>query len=76
MTCPRAAQRLDFVTFHYKGFLEDGKKFDQTYGRDPIRIQLGVGMAMAGLDKGLKGEEKIRRFLTKVYQWLEKRRGF
>ncbi len=28
--CPRAAKRKDFVTFHYKGFLEDGKKFDQT----------------------------------------------
>uniref|UniRef100_A0A914EEJ2 peptidylprolyl isomerase n=1 Tax=Acrobeloides nanus TaxID=290746 RepID=A0A914EEJ2_9BILA len=53
--CPHAAKRLDFVTFHYKGFLEDGKKFDQTYGREPIRIQLGVGMIMAGLDKGLRG---------------------
>uniref|UniRef100_A0A7E4ZXT3 peptidylprolyl isomerase n=1 Tax=Panagrellus redivivus TaxID=6233 RepID=A0A7E4ZXT3_PANRE len=53
--CPRAAQRLDFVTFHYKGFLEDGKKFDQTYARGPIRVQLGVGMVMPGLDKGMRG---------------------
>ncbi|CAD5209071.1 unnamed protein product [Bursaphelenchus xylophilus] len=53
--CPRPAQRLDFVTFHYKGFLEDGKKFDQTYGRGPITIQLGTGMTMPGLDKGLRG---------------------
>ncbi|KAI6233047.1 Peptidylprolyl isomerase [Aphelenchoides fujianensis] len=50
--CPRAAKRLDFVTFHYKGFLEDGKKFDQTYGRGPVKIQLGTGMVIPGLDKG------------------------
>lgn len=29
--CPHKAKRKDFVTFHYKGFLEDGKKFDQRY---------------------------------------------
>ena len=55
MECPRAAKRLDFVTFHYKGFLEDGKRFDHTYGRGPIRIQLGTGMTMPGLDKGMRG---------------------
>jgi hypothetical protein len=44
--CPHAAKRLDFLTFHYKGFLEDGKKFDQTYGRVPIRLQLGTGMVL------------------------------
>uniref|UniRef100_A0A915B1N1 peptidylprolyl isomerase n=1 Tax=Parascaris univalens TaxID=6257 RepID=A0A915B1N1_PARUN len=53
--CPRAAKRKDFVTFHYKAFTEAGKKFDQTYGKEPIRIQLGVGMTMPGLDKGLQG---------------------
>uniref|UniRef100_A0A914MWE8 peptidylprolyl isomerase n=1 Tax=Meloidogyne incognita TaxID=6306 RepID=A0A914MWE8_MELIC len=55
--CPRKARRLDFVTFHYKGFSEAGKKFDQSYGRenDGIKIQLGVGMTMPGLDKGIKG---------------------
>ncbi|KAF7635751.1 Peptidylprolyl isomerase, partial [Meloidogyne graminicola] len=55
--CPRKARRLDFITFHYKGFSEAGKKFDQSYGRekDGIKIQLGVGMIMPGLDKGLKG---------------------
>ncbi|CAK5079547.1 unnamed protein product [Meloidogyne enterolobii] len=55
--CPRKARRLDFVTFHFKGFSEAGKKFDQSYGRekDGIKIQLGVGMTMPGLDKGVKG---------------------
>uniref|UniRef100_A0A914N8B8 peptidylprolyl isomerase n=2 Tax=Meloidogyne TaxID=189290 RepID=A0A914N8B8_MELIC len=55
--CPRKARRLDFVTFHFKGFSEAGKKFDQSYGRenDGIKIQLGVGMTMPGLDKGIKG---------------------
>ncbi|TKR92356.1 hypothetical protein L596_007027 [Steinernema carpocapsae] len=55
LECPRKARRKDFVTFHYKGFAEDGKRFDHTYGRAPIRIQLGVGMAMPGLEKGLRG---------------------
>lgn len=55
--CPRAAKRLDFITFHYKGFSEKGKKFDQSYGttKNGIRIQLGVGMVMPGLDKGMRG---------------------
>lgn len=61
--CPRKAKRKDFVTFQYKGYLEDGKKFDQTYGRQPIRVQLGVGMMMPGLDKGLKGmcDQELRK---------------
>jgi len=41
--------------FNFKCFLETGKKIDQTYGREPIRMQLGVGLAMPGLDKGLRG---------------------
>lgn len=37
--------------------MEDGKRFDHTYqsGRGPIRIQLGTGMVIPGLDKGLRG---------------------
>lgn len=53
--CKHKAKRMDFVTFHYKCFLENGKKIDQTYGREPIRMQVGVGLAMPGLDKGLRG---------------------
>uniref|UniRef100_A0A915PT56 peptidylprolyl isomerase n=1 Tax=Setaria digitata TaxID=48799 RepID=A0A915PT56_9BILA len=53
--CPRAAKRKDFITFHYKAFTEANKKCDQSYGREPIRIQLGVGMIMPGLDKGMRG---------------------
>uniref|UniRef100_A0A8R1XXZ0 peptidylprolyl isomerase n=1 Tax=Onchocerca volvulus TaxID=6282 RepID=A0A8R1XXZ0_ONCVO len=53
--CPRAARRKDFITFHYKAFTEANKKCDQSYGREPIRIQLGVGMIIPGLDKGMRG---------------------
>lgn len=53
--CPRAAKRKDFVVFHYKTFTEDGKKVFQTYGGEPVSMQLGVGMTLPGLDKGLKG---------------------
>uniref|UniRef100_A0A1I7XEU9 peptidylprolyl isomerase n=1 Tax=Heterorhabditis bacteriophora TaxID=37862 RepID=A0A1I7XEU9_HETBA len=44
-------------------FTEDGKKVHQSYGGQAPRIQLGVGMAMPGLDKGLKGmcNEELRK---------------
>ncbi|VDK72721.1 unnamed protein product [Litomosoides sigmodontis] len=53
--CPHAAKRKDFITFHYKAFTEANKKCDQSYGSEPIRIQLGVGMIIPGLDKGIRG---------------------
>lgn len=28
--CPKKAKRKDFITFHYKAYLEDGKKIDQS----------------------------------------------
>lgn len=61
--CAAAARRKDFVTFHYKVFTEEGKKVHQTYGEGPVTIQLGVGMTMPGLDKGLKGmcNEELRK---------------
>uniref|UniRef100_A0A0K0DH70 peptidylprolyl isomerase n=1 Tax=Angiostrongylus cantonensis TaxID=6313 RepID=A0A0K0DH70_ANGCA len=61
--CEVAAKRKDFVTFHYKVFTEEGKNVYQTYGESPVTIQLGVGMAMPGLDKGLKGmcAEELRK---------------
>ncbi|KAK6106821.1 FKBP-type peptidyl-prolyl cis-trans isomerase family protein [Brugia pahangi] len=55
VNCPRAAKRKDFITFHYKAFTEANKKCDQSYGHEPIRIQLGVGMIIPGLDKGMRG---------------------
>uniref|UniRef100_A0A8R1DKK2 peptidylprolyl isomerase n=2 Tax=Caenorhabditis japonica TaxID=281687 RepID=A0A8R1DKK2_CAEJA len=61
--CPHQSKRLDFITFHYKVFTEDNKKVYQTYGTGPVTIQLGTGMIMPGLDKGLKGmcAEELRK---------------
>lgn len=44
-------------------FVEDGRKIHQTYGSEPVRIQLGVGMSLPGLDKGLVGvcKEELRK---------------
>ena len=44
-------------------FVEDGRKIHQTYELEPIRIQLGVGMTLPGLDKGLVGvcKQEIRK---------------
>ncbi|GMR52892.1 hypothetical protein PMAYCL1PPCAC_23087, partial [Pristionchus mayeri] len=50
--CERTAED-DWITFHYKMYLEDGRKVYTTYDRDPITIQLGADMTMQGLDQGL-----------------------
>ncbi|EPB76855.1 peptidyl-prolyl cis-trans isomerase, FKBP-type [Ancylostoma ceylanicum] len=61
--CETPAKRKDFVTFHYKVFTENGRKIYQTYNEGPVTMQLGVGMTMPGLDKGLKGmcAEELRK---------------
>ncbi|RCN33682.1 peptidyl-prolyl cis-trans isomerase, FKBP-type [Ancylostoma caninum] len=61
--CETPAKRKDFVTFHYKVFTENGRKVYQTYNEGPVTMQLGVGMTMPGLDKGLKGmcAEELRK---------------
>ncbi|KRX76530.1 Uncharacterized protein T06_12854 [Trichinella sp. T6] len=52
--CSKTAKRFDFVTFHYKGQLENGKTFQSTYAEgQPVQIQLKTGMIIPGLDKGL-----------------------
>ncbi|CAJ0961567.1 unnamed protein product, partial [Mesorhabditis belari] len=62
-TCERKVQRNDYVTFHYKCFTEDGKKIAQSYGGETVKMQVGVGMASRGLDKGLLGMcvEELRK---------------
>ncbi|KRY29524.1 Uncharacterized protein T01_9765, partial [Trichinella spiralis] len=62
--CSKTAKRFDFVTFHYKGQLENGKTFQSTYAEgQPVQIQLKTGMIIPGLDKGLIGmcEQEVKR---------------
>lgn len=45
----------DEILVTYKGFLEDGKVFDNNEGKDPIRFVLGEKKVIAGWEKGLVG---------------------
>ncbi|GMS99993.1 hypothetical protein PENTCL1PPCAC_22168, partial [Pristionchus entomophagus] len=52
-SCERTAEKDDWVTFHYKMYLEDGRKVYTTYDKEPITIQLGSEMTIPGLDQGI-----------------------
>jgi peptidylprolyl isomerase len=44
----------DIVSIHFRGTLEDGTEFDETYtDGQPIAFPLGVGMVMPGWDEGV-----------------------
>jgi peptidylprolyl isomerase len=52
----------DTVLFHYTGSLQDGTVFDSSSGREPLRVTLGNGQVIRGVDDALvgmaPGEEK------------------
>ena len=53
------------VTVNYKGTLQDGTVFDQSYGREPFSFKLGAGQVIAGWDEGVAGmREGGKRKLT------------
>ncbi len=42
------------VTVHYKGMLENGQVFDESYGRgEPISFQIGIGQVIPGWEQGI-----------------------
>ncbi len=51
------AKKGDKVQVHYKGYLEDGKIFDSSEGKDPLDVMLGSGSVIAGFDAALVGME-------------------
>jgi peptidylprolyl isomerase len=56
------AESGDTVLFHYTGSLNDGTVFDSSSGREPLRVTLGSGQVIRGVDEALigmaPGEEK------------------
>ncbi|KAI4597588.1 Peptidyl-prolyl cis-trans isomerase fpr2 [Pestalotiopsis sp. 9143b] len=54
--CERKTQAGDTIDVHYKGTLENGKKFDASYDRGtPFTFKLGVGQVIKGWDEGMAG---------------------
>src|SRR5579884_1850603 len=46
----------DYIVIHYKGTLENGKKFDSSYDRGtPFHTRIGVGDVIDGWDMGVIG---------------------
>ncbi len=43
------------VTVNYKGTLQNGQVFDQSYGRAPFPFTLGAGQVIKGWDEGVAG---------------------
>ena len=53
------------VTVNYRGTLQDGTLFDQSYGRAPFEFELGAGRVIRGWDEGVAGmREGGKRRLT------------
>lgn len=49
------AAKGNTVLFHYTGSLADGTVFDSSTGREPLRVELGGGQIIPGVDQALAG---------------------
>jgi peptidylprolyl isomerase len=43
------------VLFHYTGSLADGTVFDSSIEREPLRVEIGSGQIIPGVDRALAG---------------------
>ncbi|KFM63793.1 Peptidyl-prolyl cis-trans isomerase FKBP2, partial [Stegodyphus mimosarum] len=52
--CEKKSKKGDILHMHYKGTLEDGTEFDNSYKRgEPLSFTLGSGQVIRGWDQGL-----------------------
>jgi FKBP-type peptidyl-prolyl cis-trans isomerase len=49
------AKKRKEVKVNYRGTLEDGTLFDESYGREPFEFKLGAGHVIKGWDEGVQG---------------------
>ncbi|GFY64950.1 peptidyl-prolyl cis-trans isomerase FKBP2 [Trichonephila inaurata madagascariensis] len=53
-SCETKSKKGDVLHMHYKGTLEDGTEFDNSYKRgEPLSFTLGSGQVIRGWDQGL-----------------------
>lgn len=46
----------DVITVHYRGMLQNGQEFDNSYDRgEPITFEVGAGRVIAGWEEGVQG---------------------
>ncbi|GIZ02235.1 peptidyl-prolyl cis-trans isomerase FKBP2 [Caerostris extrusa] len=58
--CETKSKKGDVLYMHYKGTLEDGTEFDNSYKRgEPLSFTLGSGQVIRGWDQGLLNEVSI-----------------
>uniref|UniRef100_A0A3B3R0W8 peptidylprolyl isomerase n=1 Tax=Paramormyrops kingsleyae TaxID=1676925 RepID=A0A3B3R0W8_9TELE len=63
----RGVERGDSLEVSYTGYLLQNHVFDSTHGRGkPLRLRLGAGKAVKGLEEGILGLQKGGRRLLVV----------
>jgi len=51
----RPAKQGDTVRVHYRGKLQDGSVFDETFDREPLRFTIGGGQLITGFEEAVVG---------------------
>jgi peptidylprolyl isomerase len=51
----RPAKQGDTVRVHYRGKLQDGSVFDDTFDREPLRFTIGGGQLIPGFEEAVVG---------------------
>jgi peptidylprolyl isomerase len=51
----RPAKQGDIVRVHYRGRLQDGSVFDETFDRQPLRFTIGEGQLIPGFEEAVVG---------------------
>jgi peptidylprolyl isomerase len=51
----RPAKQGDTVRVHYRGKLQDGSVFDETFNREPLRFTIGGGQLISGFEEAVVG---------------------
>jgi peptidylprolyl isomerase len=51
----RVAKKGDTARVHYRGKLQDGSVFDETFDRGPLRFTIGGGELIPGFEEAVVG---------------------